>query len=302
MWEYDLANESFQVFVPATYNAKVPHGLLVWMNLGQAEVPRAWAPVLSRQKLIWVSANNTPRERGIAIRLGLALDAVHNMKKRYSIDEARVYAAGYSGGGGAASTLVQGFPEDFSGAYCILGYNFGMSGRKGEGGRWEAGLPSHRWKGPIDRIRKDMKLVLVDGEGDRECLPGTARGVADAMLLDGFERVTALEVPRLGHNCPDPAWIEKGLVALESKPKSPPTTRPTKEPNPGPGQVAQAKRVLTEAQVSLDAMKQGKSWATARARKHLQQVLDEYPATPAAAMARELMKELDQQGQEPVKG
>src|SRR5947208_7093855 len=30
--DYDLASESFDIFVPANYKSNVPHGLLVWMG------------------------------------------------------------------------------------------------------------------------------------------------------------------------------------------------------------------------------------------------------------------------------
>jgi predicted DNA-binding protein len=188
-----------------------------------------------------------------------------------------------------ASYLIRGFPQVFSGAYCMLGYTF-YGGWMNQNGRLEPGLTCRPWHGPLDQIKKEVRLVLMDGEGDPQCRPGAARVNCEAFLLDGFERVSYIEVPRLGHRPPDGTWFGKGLVALESKPKTPPTTRPTKEPNPGPGQVAQARRVLVEAHERLDfARRTGRPPGTG-ARQFLEQVLEEYPTTPAAAEARELLK------------
>jgi hypothetical protein len=93
-WNYDLAQESFEAFIPRGYNPKVPYGLFVFISPGEAHVPRGWIDALGRHKLIWVSANNTGNSRGIPIRMGLALDAAHNMVKRYNLDQSRIYIGG----------------------------------------------------------------------------------------------------------------------------------------------------------------------------------------------------------------
>jgi hypothetical protein len=111
-WEYDLAKESFEVVVPRGYNGKTPYGLFVFISPGEAQAPRAWLEALARHKLIWVSANNAGSGRGNAIRMGLALDAAHNMKKRYNLDRARIYVGGYSNGGYWASCLSGGSPRN----------------------------------------------------------------------------------------------------------------------------------------------------------------------------------------------
>jgi hypothetical protein len=222
--------------------------------------------------------------------MGLALDAAHNMKKRYNVDPGRVYVGGYSNGGQLAAYVIRGFSQEFSGAYCMLGYSF-YGGWLNEKGQVEAGLSHWAWHGPLDRIKKDVKLVLMDGGGDPQCRPGAGKAASEAFLLDGFQRVSFLEVPKLGHRPPDSAWFEKGLVALEAKPKTPPATQPTKDPNPGPGQVAQARRILVTAQERLDGAKKTGKPPGPSARKYLEQVVEEYPTTPSAAQARELLKQ-----------
>jgi hypothetical protein len=220
------------------------------------------------------------------------LDAVHNMQKIYNINKDRIYIAGFSGGGRASSFLIHGYSDVFSGGYFMMGSNF-YGVRKNESGIWEAGIDGLKWHGQIDQIKKNTKLVLMCGEGDTICLPEADRAVYETLLLDGFVRVSLIKVPRLGHRQPDASWFEKGIAALESEPKKPPTVSPTKEPNPLPGQMAQAKRILISAQIFLDMRGKSTEHVEKINRKYLQRVLDEYPTTPAASTVRDLLDQID---------
>jgi hypothetical protein len=119
--EYDLAAESFEVFVPATYKPDVPHGLFIW--LGVPPVSPDWLEVFARCRLISVTAIAANGRVGFS-RLRLPLDAVHNLKQRCRIDESRIYVAGFSAGAGLASHLVCGIPEVFRGGYFLMGGGF----------------------------------------------------------------------------------------------------------------------------------------------------------------------------------
>ncbi|MCY2953634.1 MAG: hypothetical protein NTU53_16895 [Planctomycetota bacterium] len=290
--EYDLATESFEVFVPLGYRPGVPHGLFVWT--GVTEVPSAWQAIFSRHKLICIASSITTVRKGLLRNAQLPLDAVHNMKNLYDIDENRVYIGGFSAGGGMASRMVCAFPDVFRGGYFLLGGRFYVT-YKNQNGQWETTVErmTPGWKGPLDRIRKDMRLVFMRGEDDTVYSPQEDRGQCEGLLLDGFTRVTYIEVPRLGHELPSALWFEKGIVALDqSKPKTPPTTGPASQPYPLPGQIAQAQRLVATARMWLDA--RGGAIAPRhrdRAREYLQRVLREYPSTPAAAKARQLLDE-----------
>ena len=209
--DYDIAHEAFEVVVPRSYRPDMPHGLFVFIITNDVPAPQGWVDALAHRKLIWVSPRNAGNDRDWPVRLCLALDAVHNMKKRYNIDEQRIYIAGFSGGGNIASTIIRGYPEVFRGAYCMHVYSFG-GGRKDEHGLWEPTLDRRAWRGPIDAIKKDVRLVLMDGEGDPDAVPGAARATCEGLRLDGFERVNWLEVPKLGHRA-GRGLVRKGLGA-----------------------------------------------------------------------------------------
>jgi dienelactone hydrolase len=298
--EYDLAQLSFEVFVPPTYRPEVPHGLFVWM--GVTEVPPVWLNALARHKLILLVANT---RRGRVALYGPPLDAVHNMKKRYNIDENRVYASGFSAGGSMAAMMVRGFPEVFRGGLFLMGGYFYLS-YVGEGGRREPTIEgSHPpWKGSLDQIKKEAKLVIMKAANDPQWMAAEGRCDEEALRLDGFTHVSYFEVPRLGHYPPDAAWFEKGVAALDQSPAlTPPVTAPTQDPRPQPGQMAQAQRILAAARYYLEMKPpQGSEETKERARRsnrekarqYLQRVLEEYPTTPAAARARKLLQGMEQ--------
>jgi predicted esterase len=290
--EYDLARESFEAFVPHACKSGVPHGLVVWIGAGGADVPPGWLDVFRRHKLIWISANNTGNHRPVPIRMGLALDAVHNMTRLYGVDESRIYVAGFSGGAAVASSLIRGFPDVFRGGYLLMGYLL-YDGRTNDRGQWEAGILGPTWNGPLDRIKKNVRLTILSGEGDPGVWPGAHRADYEALLLDGFEYAGFVEVPRLGHHLPDAPWFETGLNALEAGRRTPPIMSPTVDAHPLPSQTAQANRILTTTRVFLDHAKQGDLPARDKARGYLEQVSKEYPTTPAATKARRLLDELD---------
>jgi len=114
---YALSKETFSVFVPDSYDGKKLHGLLVFVNAGKSgRCPKQYHSVLKKHAFIWVGANNSGNDRSPRnARLGMALDAVHNLKKQYQIDPDRVYASGFSGGGTMCSILMYFFPDVFTG-------------------------------------------------------------------------------------------------------------------------------------------------------------------------------------------
>src|SRR2546423_5191062 len=82
--DYNLSDETFEVYVPADYTGKEPYGLLVWVNPGsQGSVYKQWTDVLDKHKLIWVGANKSGNDRAGWIRLGLALDAARYVPTTY---------------------------------------------------------------------------------------------------------------------------------------------------------------------------------------------------------------------------
>ena len=233
--EYILANESFQLLVPPSCSVDNPHGLFVWISPGGSNLPREWLEVLERHKLIWICPNNAGNPRHFLVRLGLALDAVHNTKSSSPIDPKRIYISGFSGGGRVASIAALTYPDVFTGAIPMMGCNFYRPLPAGENKFFQAGAAR-----PIDSIFAQAKrrpIVLLTGERDGN-QPQTKANY-EAFKKDRFAHVTYIEVPQIGHNMPDPQWLEKAVVDLDgavdaanasTRPTSRPTSRGSRAP------------------------------------------------------------------------
>ena len=284
-WTYDLAKQTFDVVTPAAYQKTDPHGLFVWM--GSEDVPGKWFDALARHKLIYVSARDLQGRVSI-VREGLALDAAHNLLKRYTIDPERVYVAGFSTGAQAAAWLVRAYPEVFRGGIFMMGGSFYKTyeGIDGwffgsyifEEKRYASAFGADpQWKGPLEQMKNNARLVIVRGEKD-DLFEGALKDGRDqyeGLVLDGFVRTSYLEAGG-GHVIPDATTFEKALVALEAQPAVAPTTAPTRDPQPGEAQVLQAKRLLTTAQHGAGDMK-----------ALLTRIVEDYPTTPSAQQAKE---------------
>lgn len=290
--EYDLSKENFHVFVPSSYDGTAPYGLMVWVSPGgggAVPVP-GWLDVLDRHKLIWIGPDGAGNDQYWPCRVGKALDAAANVKSLYHIDPARVYVAGLSGGGRAASMLGVGFPDVFAGGCYVGGCDFYRDVPLGEPGRFWARnfFPPPR---PLFKLAKtNSRHVLFTGADDinreqTEC-------EYKAFTGDGFKHVTLLEVKRGGHSAPDPEWLEKVIAALDTPPvpatnaavpsRRAPDTRPSTESLTG--EPRQADGDLKAARLYIDAR------LYAQARQRLTRIIENYPAGTAAGEARKLLE------------
>jgi len=301
--DYDLARESFRLRLPISYTGRQPYGLFVWISPGnQALVNPTWYPILDRNKLIFVGAENAGNERDPQARAGLAIDAVHNMKAKYNIDADRVFLSGLSGGGRMTSMVAVAFPDIFSGGYPIIGCNFyrDLPAADNPGQFWPRSftLPSGKLETDVKRFRR---FVLLTGETD---INGPQmKACFEAYKKDGFQNVAFFEVPKMGHDMPNAEWFEKGLLALiepvagkkpTTQPATPPATdvKPTKPPTE-----TKPPKVEEPADPAQAALRLAKLYVDnkmyPKAREKLQTVIDVYPDSPAAAEAKKLLKQIE---------
>jgi predicted esterase len=284
-WEdYEITNQAFEAIVPRNYKSTVAHGLIVWV--GVVTPPAEWTDILARHKMILVNCDHLGIQK--------ALDAAHNMPKLYNIAADRIYISGFSAGGILAAESLHAFPDVFHGCFSMGGENY-YHGRWTEDSVIEptvAEVPT--WQGPLtyEQLKKDQHLVLMTGENDNINEHEISESNYQALVLDGFQHVAFFKMPRVGHQLPDASWYDRALTALEqSKPNPAPTTAPTKETRLQPGQIAQARRLLATALETIDNIPAQN--ADAEARRFLQQLLNEYPNSPSAPTARELLLWID---------
>lgn len=220
---YSASDESLELMVPDAYRA--PHraddgwGAIVWVS----PTPRGFPPgppkdelleLLARHRLIWVGANGSGNQRGIADRLGLALDAAHAVASLYDLDPGRIVVAGYSGGGRIASMLANLWPDIFAGGLFVRGADFyrplPIPDRPGL--QWPGAFPEppRSLRGTLE---DDRRFVVLTGEHDFNRVQ--SREVAEAYQDDGYSHVTYLEIPGATHYTPLGADdLDRALAAL----------------------------------------------------------------------------------------
>ena len=207
---------SWSVYVPANYQSDKPYGIFVYISSSDTgEIPHPWIPVFDRHNLIWVGPNHAGNRVYPKIntlwRHALALESVNQIKKRYHVDNERIYVSGRSGGGRIASYVAIINSDLFTGGYYIVGGNPYRAIEVAA----EVYMPGFKKK-PTEtqlyRARQD-RFVMLTGSNDfnREEM----RAVYDLYIEDNFHHVTYLDVPGMGHDQPPVDWFEKGVIALD---------------------------------------------------------------------------------------
>lgn len=215
--EYNIENESFEVYVPSDYDPARAYGLLVWSSpTNSAAPPPQWLPVLDGHDLIWIGANGAGNDRIGWYRFALALDAAHNMRRIYNIDPQRTYIAGMSGGGRIASRLGVAYADEFAGAFMVVGCDFyRRTAVPDQPGKYYI----ERYQPPpgpvLARAVRENRYVLLTGSEDFNRTE-TATIYEHGFLKERFAHVTYLEVPDMGHALPDAPWFDKGIEALDA--------------------------------------------------------------------------------------
>jgi hypothetical protein len=307
--DYDLAKEQFAIYVPKIYDAAKPAGIVVFLCYKPTtETPSAWHDMLDKNNLIFVVAQNHPEP--ITTRIGLALDAVHNLQKRYKIDATRIWALGEE-----APHLALAYSDLFTAGIARQPFYFRpIKSRQPNSGSYPPKLP----RPPAELISKAKPHPQVLLE-----FPASAGGgeyqqlIPDAYQQDGFKHVLAIEVDKEPYHYPNfttewfdqvMAFIEKsaaaaagGAVAVSGAPleSSNPAAQPggaSDAPTSAPAVAASQPAAAAPAAPS-DAQRLlnlAKSYIAAKAypqaRTRLQTIVDKYPTDPAAMEAKKLLQ------------
>lgn len=301
MPDYDLADHTFQLIVPKDYDGSKAYGLLVFIHPNSHVntnrlYGRAIQDILAKHELIWVSYNKAGNEVMPNIRLGLALDAVHNMTQRYNIDDKRVFVSGLSGGGRMTCMAGIYYPQVFTGALPIVGTLYFRDVKLPEDPElralikpdppkgvavWPRGLlkPTNK---TLAKMKRQQRWVLIAGETDYN-MPQMRAHFEQGFERDGFEHAHYLEIEGMGHTYPDAKWYDHALTLLEQDAEPADAGEPADERT----QRAAQKRF----EVALRTLGRDRD----RGVRALERLIEDLPNTTAAAEAREKLDELDQE-------
>lgn len=204
----DATQETIHLRLPRTHRPHRPAGVVVWIGpTGDGRWPPAYEPVFDALGLIVVGADRTGNDRPITDRLQIMLDALHAAGQSWLIDEQRIYAAGFSGGGRCAALLTLALPEHFAGSVSLAALDSqhdAPTGRAGE--HWPArlGKPLE----PALRLLRQRRMAAVVGELDPNLAEVTAR--IELLRADGIP-VLLETVPNHPHALPSAELFAKAL-------------------------------------------------------------------------------------------
>lgn len=305
MADYAIEEHRFQVIVPEGYDGSEPFGLLVFIHPNsEINIDRFYGrvieDVLAKHKLIWVSYSNAGNEVMPNIRLGLALDAVHNMTRAYRIDTNRTYVSGLSGGGRMTCMAGLYYPQVFNGAVPIVGTLYFRDVKLPDDAAlrelirpkppagvaaWPRGLiqPSAR---QLKKMKREQRWVLLAGETDFN-MPQMRAHFEQGFQRDGFERAHYLEVKGMGHNYPDAQWYDRAITLLDEV-KHEGDAQPPDE------------RTQRFAQKRLDVALRLVKRDRDRGVRALRLLIEDLPETAAATRARAELDRLETLEKEPA--
>lgn len=292
--DYEIADHTFQMVVPERYDGSEAYGLLVFIHPNDAIsldrfYGRTLKRVLAKHKLIWVSYSNAGNRVLSNVRMGLALDAVHNVKQNYRIDKQRIYVSGMSGGGRLTCMTGLCFPKVFTGAIPLVGTLYFRDVDLIDDPKLMALIPKARvpadqiWRRSLrppdakqlECMTQSQRWVLLAGEKDFN-MPEMRAHFEQGFKRDGFKHAHYVEVPRMGHVYPKAKWYDKAFTLLDAPLKEKPADART--------QRLAAKRLA----VALRTLKRDRDRGIAA----MQRLVDQLPNTTAAATARDKLREL----------
>lgn len=225
---YDVTRETFSILVPKAYRKDVPYGLFVWVSpSANASIPKEWEAVLAEKKLIFVGAHNSGNPRDVFDRMRMAVDANHNLRGMFNIDDRRVYVSGFSGGSRVASMLGVCYADMFTGAVCFMGVNFYEPVLGDDKMMYQARyIPNEEI---LDIAKKENRFVFITGEKDFNL--ADTKAVHAAAVKNGFQAVQYVNIPKQGHQPPAAEWLKKSLDYLDQdKPEAKAGGLPLKKP------------------------------------------------------------------------
>jgi len=188
----------WQLYVPGHYDAGKPAGLLVFISpTDSGGPPGAYKALLDAHNLIWIGANRSGNRVRVARRVSLALLATALADREYRIDAARVYVAGFSGGGRTASAVAPEYAQLFRGAIYICGVDF-----------WGGRKPAR-----LDQVRENRYVFVT---GSRDFNRAETRKVHRAYRHADVDNVLLLDITGMDHRMPSIENLEVAITFLDT--------------------------------------------------------------------------------------
>ena len=202
MHAYDITKEPYDVSVPTSYDGTAAYGLIAYVNSGGGGGAGSYQKVLDQHRLIWIGGTKVGNERDVPSRIGLTIDAVHQMQQRYRIDPDRIYVCGTSGGGRTASGMGVAYADVFTGGgIYLIGCNSPI---------WPQLKPTAEL---IRALAPERRYAFMTGSEDFN--KEDTQGVFAAYQAENLPHVKYFEQAGLGHGNPSDEQFEQAIIFVD---------------------------------------------------------------------------------------
>jgi hypothetical protein len=194
-----LANEEveWRVFVPWDYDPGRPPGVLVFISsIDWGGIPEEWAPVMDAHNLIWVSPSQAGGSAPVQERIIKAILAPRVIDVNYTVNEERIYVAGFDDGGKIANLVQAADPATFRGGIYMCGAL-----------AWGDKIPAK-----IDLMRGNRHVFIRACSDPKE---REVRGVYEEYRKAGFEGAELITVQTRRRRLPEPKYIDQAIRHLD---------------------------------------------------------------------------------------
>jgi hypothetical protein len=278
--DYRSTQQTYELFVPSTYQAKSSWPLVLFISPDNGPAGwKQWEATCKKHGVLFASphaaGNGTPGKR----RVRIVLDVLDDLRRTYNIDPDRTYISGHSGGARMAGHIGFGLPEYFGGIVPVC-----------------AGVELRDESWLRQRARDRLSIAFLTGETDfnrAEC--ERFRG---PLLSDFGVRTKVWVGPKVGHAIPAALipeafqWLEQDLPRRRALGKKYPASRMAG--SSAPSREEWAKLLLKEGKERLGAKETLFSG--------LMQVLgcsERWEDVPATAEAKKILAEYDAKKEKP---
>ena len=215
-YSFDLAKESFEIFVPKNYSDKEAFGVFAFMNSGVSmTMPREWAAIMEKEKLICLIPQNVGNNQPFSRRVGLTLIGILKTVERYKADPRRIYTGGISGGARCSLQLAFLHNDVIAGNISICGANFYEPVPK-----VKAVDTSNYGVWPVspDRVaeaRKKMRFVFITGAKDFRY--GNILDIYQGGFVKNGFQARLIDQPDMGHQMCSPESLLEAFQFVSGK-------------------------------------------------------------------------------------
>ena len=225
--EYDLSQHEFLIHVPSDYDGSKPMGVVfLLLYKDTTDPPAPCLPMLAEKRLIFV----VPKEHDVmppAVRCGLVLDALHNLKLRYAIDDKRVFLFATYANDFTNQRIALSCGDVFSGLFISEPAFYRQLPAKGA----KSFYPPRFSPPPTEVLGKaKLRAVVLSKEHPDDYTTAVVKGFQG----DGFKRVKLIEPDHESLHYPnlDPKFIAEAIEFMEPGAAKGQATTSTTRPAP----------------------------------------------------------------------